>query len=140
MDIKTVRVAIGKRSMMASLMAVFALSATVALAGMNEDLIEAAKRGDLPVVKRLLAKGADVNAKTEVGGVRGIPKGVKSPARVNEDLIKASKRGDLPEVKRLLTKGADVNAKDNRGRTVLTAASDGGHREIQEMLIKVGAK
>jgi hypothetical protein len=61
-------------------------------------------------------------------------------AGVNEDLVEASKRGDLPEVKRLLDKGADVNAKDKFGRTALMFSSKGGHQEIQEMLIKAGAK
>jgi hypothetical protein len=54
---------------MASFLAVLALLTTVAIAGVNEDLITASMRGDLPEVKRLLAKGADVNAKKK-GGVR----------------------------------------------------------------------
>jgi len=45
-----------KAGIMASAMAFMALWATVAIAGMNEDLIEAAKRGDLPQVKGLVDK------------------------------------------------------------------------------------
>ena len=54
MNIKTPRSAIGKKRMMALLMAVLALWVTVAIAGINEDLINASKRGDLAEVKRLL--------------------------------------------------------------------------------------
>jgi uncharacterized protein len=56
-----------KLSMLASLLAVLALSTTIAFAGINDDLIAAAREGDLPEVKRLLARGAEVNAKNEYG-------------------------------------------------------------------------
>jgi hypothetical protein len=46
-----------------SRIAILALLATVALAVVNEDLFKAAERGDLPEVKRLLTRGADVNIK-----------------------------------------------------------------------------
>jgi ankyrin repeat protein len=48
-------------------MLVFALWATVAIAEVNQDLREAAKRGDLPAVKRFIANGANVNAKDNNG-------------------------------------------------------------------------
>jgi len=44
--------------MMLSVMAVIALWATVAIAGVNEDLIKAAESGDLTNVKSLIASGA----------------------------------------------------------------------------------
>jgi hypothetical protein len=67
MVLRMSRVAVGKASWVAWLMAVVALWATVAFAGVNEDLMQAAERGDLPKVKRLLAKGAKVNAKSNPG-------------------------------------------------------------------------
>jgi len=51
-----------KTKIMVSVMAVVTLWATVAIAGVNEDLIEAAKRGDVAGVKRLVGKGSEVNA------------------------------------------------------------------------------
>jgi ankyrin repeat protein len=77
--------------MMALLMALVALWATVAIARVNEDLIEASKRGDLPEVKRLLAKGAEVNAKDEKGRTA---------------LMRASKRGQWEVMELLIKAGA----------------------------------
>jgi ankyrin repeat protein len=133
MDIKK-QTGFGKATMMTSLIAVAVLWTIFALAGVNEDLYEASGRGDLPEVKRLLAKGADVNAKIEVGGVRGIPKGVKSTA-----LMAASGMGHQEIVQILLEKGADVNARTYAGMTPLMAASGMGHREIVQMLLDKGA-
>jgi hypothetical protein len=89
----------------------------------------ASSRGYPEIVQALLAKGADVNAKTKYGetalmlssSYREIQEmlikagAFGAIARVNEDLIKAARRGDLPEVKRLIAKGADVNGKNIYG-------------------------
>jgi len=56
-----------RKVIMAASMVVLALWATVAVAGVNEDFLEAAKGGDLPAVKGFLANGADVNAKSNIG-------------------------------------------------------------------------
>ncbi|MGA7492067.1 MAG: ankyrin repeat domain-containing protein [Syntrophobacteraceae bacterium] len=111
--------------MLAALMVVFALWATVAVAGVKEDFFEAAKRGDLPAVKRFIANGTDVNAKDKNGNVA---------------LTTASFNGHKEIVRVLLAKGADVNAKMNNGKTALMAASAFGHKEIKKLLIKAGAK
>jgi hypothetical protein len=92
MDFRNNWEAVGKISMMALLIAVVLLRVTVAIAGINENLVEAAKRGD------------------------------------------------LPEVKRLLAEGAEANAKDQYGKTALARASMKGHWEVQDMLLKAGAK
>ena len=91
----------------------------------NEDLRQAVSRGDLPEVKRLIAKGAEVNAKGKYGST---------------PLMHASMNGDREVVQELLSKGAEVNAKDNNGQTALMAASDKGQQEVKELLIKAGAK
>ena len=97
------RSAIGKASMMALLMALLALWATVTIAGLNEDLIKASERGDLPQVKRLLAKGAEVNAKTEFSITALIwPKDGRTA------LMAASERGHREVVQLLLATGAEV--------------------------------
>jgi ankyrin repeat protein len=70
-------------------------------------LIAAASDGDANAVQVLLARGADVNAKTNNGQTA---------------LMLASGYRHLDVVQALLAAGADVNAKDSRGRTALSLA------------------
>ena len=123
-----------KARMLVSAVAVMALCVTVAVAGVNEDLIAAAFNGDLPEVQRLLAKGAEVNAKTNEG-----PNELIS-ANGSTALMLASWRGHLEVVRVLLAKRADVNAKRNDGTTALMLASYRGHRKVSALLIEAGAK
>jgi ankyrin repeat protein len=111
--------------MAASLIAVMVLCTTASFAGVNEDLILAANRGNLSEVQRLLAEGAEVNAKKNDGATA---------------LMAASEGGRLEVVQALLAKGAEVNAKKRDGATALILASQKGHREVSAMLIKAGAK
>jgi ankyrin repeat protein len=110
---------------MVSLIVVVALWATLATAGVNEGLMQAAKHGDLPEVKRLVAKAAEINAKDRDGRTA---------------LMLASENGYGEVVQALLAKGADVNSKDNNGATALMLAPRKGHGEVRELLIKAGAK
>ena len=75
--------------------------AAVAIAEVNEDFFEAAKRGDLPAVERFIANGADVNVKTTDGITA---------------LMIASLNGHKEVVQSLLIKGADVNAETIRAQ------------------------
>ena len=111
---------INRASLMALLLALLALWATVAIAGMNKDLIEAASRGNLTEIKRLLAKGADVNAKTTKDGA--VP------------MHFAAYSGRKEVVELLIAKGADVNARSNDGKTPLHSAAQNGHSDIVELL------
>jgi hypothetical protein len=52
-----------KVKMAASLIGLAILWATFAIAGVNEDLMGAVKKGDLHKVKQLIDQGAQVNAK-----------------------------------------------------------------------------
>jgi ankyrin repeat protein len=65
--------------------------------------------GDLDVVKAVLGKGADVNAKDHDGST---------------PLIYAAELGHLDLLKVLLANGADVNARRNDGSTALKVLSD----------------
>src|SRR5271157_341453 len=91
-------------------------------------LVKAVEDGDLKMVKSLIAKGANVNARDEDG---------------NTALIYAAGEGHLEIVKLLLDKGADVNAKSVDGMTALTRAHGvrkGDHwREVVKLLIDKGA-
>src|SRR5262249_15893147 len=104
------------------------LAPIVALAqSANDDLIAAAKRGDAEAVKSLLAKGADVNAKT----------------RYNQrPLMFAAEKGHLEIVRMLIEAGADINATDSfyKSVTALYGAAAKGHAEVVKLLLEKGAR
>ena len=123
----------------------------------GQNLIDAAKRGDLAIVQLLLSKVADVNAKNDNGTTALIvasqaghlnvvqallAKGADVKAKRNDGvtaLILASSEGHLDVVRMLLNKRADVNAKDNDGHTALILASQEDHHEVVQLLIAKGA-
>lgn len=58
--------------------------------------------------------------------------------RINS-LTRAAAAGDIAGVKALVEKGADVNVKDKEGDSALRLASNGGYKEIVQMLKRAGA-
>ena len=82
-------------------------------------LMRACANGKLEIVKYLISKGADVNAKITVGPHKGLTA-----------LIGASMRGHLEVVKYLVSKGADVNAKSDSGMTALNVAKTNAIKEV----------
>jgi hypothetical protein len=110
------------------LLFIISLAQSVALAqSANDDLIAAAKRGDAEAIKSLLAKGADVNAKT----------------RYNQTpLMFAAEKGHLEIVKILIEAGADINATDSFYKffTALYGAASKGHPEVVKLLLEKGAR
>jgi len=90
----------------------------------NEALILAARWGEMEKVQRLLAKGADANAR----GTRGRPV-----------LTYATRRDDPDVVRLLIEKGASVNARDDVGETALMEASTEGSVEVARALVRSGA-
>jgi len=102
-------------------------SAVVFAQSVNEDLLDAAKRGDSAAVKSLLAKGADVNART----------------RYNQTpLMLAADKGHTEIVKLLVEANADVNVTDTfyKSVTALSAAAQRGHAGIVKLLLEKGAR
>jgi len=100
-------------------------TAALAAQDLNEDLLEAVRKGDAPSVEALIAKGANVNASWRYG---------ETP------LFFACDRGFTPVVKVLLEHGADVNIKDSfYGMTPVTRAADKDHVDIVKMLLAKGA-
>jgi ankyrin repeat protein len=93
---------------------------------LNEELIVATRKSNVEAVKSLLAKGADVNAKTEYGAT---------------PLFFACDRGNVEVVKLLLDAGADVNITDRfyKSPPVFWAVMK-DHGEIARLLIEKGAR
>lgn len=82
-------------------------------------LMLAAFRGDLPAIRRLLASGADVNARDREGMTA---------------LMFASYGGYGSVVRELLRHGANVYARAKNGWTPKRAAQAGHHHAVVEML------
>ena len=80
--------------------------------------------GDLDMLRRLIAKGADVNAKDKNG---------RTP------LHRAAEAGLDGLVKELIINGADVDATDIYGQTPLHCAAHKGHKNVAECLLAKGA-
>jgi outer membrane protein assembly factor BamB len=92
----------------------------------SNDLWDAAKKGDVAAVEALLAKGADVNAKTEYGATA---------------LHFAADKGHLAVVQTLLKNKADINSKDNFYKSrPLDWAVAGGHVEVVKALVEAGSE
>ena len=77
-------------------------------------------------IKGLLTKGADVNARSEIGWT---PLHRAAANNQNSEVIEV-----------LLRAGADVNARDKNGRTPLHGAAEGNQNpEVIEVLVRAGA-
>src|SRR6516162_981008 len=109
------------------LMLVFPAICAAALAAqdINEELLEAVRKGDAPSVEVLIAKGANVNASWRYG---------ETP------LFFACDPGFTPVVKVLLEHGAEVNIKDTfYGMTPVARAAEKEHFDIVKILLAKGA-
>lgn len=88
---------------------------------LNEQLWEAARKGDVAAVTSLLDQGADVNAKFRYGTTA---------------LFKAAERGHAEVVKVLLARGADATVKDTfYSATAMTWALQNDHFEVVRALL-----
>ena len=135
-------------------------SAAVVLVGCGDPdgaLIQAARDGDIEVVKQHLAAGTDVNTKDDheytplhwaaMEGRREVAELLISQgANVNAKNkvgstplhIAAYMKFDLAEL--LIAKGATINVTDDVSRTPLDDAIEGDKKEIADLLRKHGAK
>ncbi len=95
-----------------------------AFAAPADPIHEAAGAGKVEELRRLIAAGTDVNARTAGGGT---------------PLHDAVLWGHRDIAALLLSKGAQVDARDENGMTPLHLAANGDHRKIAELLIGKGA-
>ncbi len=120
-------------------------------------LVLAATYGHDKVVRYMLERGMDVNAKDMFGTTALIAAATAGQGEVVDILLKAGAdvqastnvghtalmgavtKGDISIAKRLLTASAGVNAKNNRGETALFPAVQYGNIRLVEMLLAAGA-
>ncbi|NIR45443.1 MAG: tetratricopeptide repeat protein [Gemmatimonadetes bacterium] len=124
-------------------------------------LMAAAAAGDTAMVRRFLALGVDVHARTEssfsggwtailYGAVRGHPDVVRQlldagadPRDATDDgtttFLAAAKSGDTDVARLLIAAGADRDARTDEGMTALMFAAGGGHAKLVRLLIEAGA-
>ena len=105
-----------------TLLAPLALVAQDPKQDLNNQMWEAARKGDVVAVTAALDKGADVNAKFRYGTTA---------------LFKAAERGHADVVKVLLARGADATVKDTfYGATAMSWALDNDHVEVVRAILE----
>jgi ankyrin repeat protein len=90
----------------------------------SEALLEAAARGDVPGVQRLLDAGAAVNWRDQRG---------------RNAVLAATRGGHVAAVRLLIARGADVNAQDDIQDSAFLLAGAEGHAEIVRLALGAGA-
>jgi len=92
--------------------------------GASVKIPESENDGKMKIIKLLLDKGADVNAKDNHG---------------NTALMDAAWEGKPNMVLLLLEKGADINAKENYGNTALMNVATGSQTDMVKFLLDKGS-
>ena len=94
-------------------------------------IVYAAAKARLDIVKRLLARNIDINAR--------YPNDLTLLMSASGPDEKAPEAQAMEVVSYLLDAGAHIDDRDNRGRTALMIAAEGGHAEIANLLLARGA-
>jgi ankyrin repeat protein len=87
----------------------------------DQALIAAAEQNDVAGVQRLLAEGADVQARD---------------GRGRTALLAATERNHVESARLLIDAGADVNAQDRKSDSPLLLAGASGHLEILKLILR----
>ena len=109
-------------------------------------LYTAAEYNSVNVAKVLIDAGANVNLRRPLmpasrnGYVEMVKLLIDAGANANAGLLAAAAFNSVTVAKVLIDAGADVDALDNEGKAALTVAEQEGHREIERLLRKAGAK
>lgn len=88
--------------------------------GATFGLFECSAAGDVQRVKKLIAKGADVNATNKVGSTA---------------LMLASRDSGLEVMEILIDSGANIDTQNSQGRTALMNAAKNGQRKAIRLLL-----
>ena len=112
-------------NLISSISVLFILIMSMAMTGCATPLMNAAERGDINTVKKLLEEGSDVNA--------------RSGYRYLRPLHYAAWHGKADTAALLIQKGADVNAVDTFQWTPLHWAVYYGQADVVAVLLKNGA-
>jgi len=102
-------------------------------------LLRAARAGDVPVIKMLLAKGANPRAVTSRGNVNAIMMAANVSAR-EEDMTGRNKtqKEAIESIGLLLAAGTDINGVDTQGRTAAHGAALWGMTDVVRFLHENG--
>lgn len=90
---------------------------------LGDSLCEAARKGEVRTIRRLLENGAAINGRDQHGWTA---------------LHRACFKGRVDAVRMLIEKGIDVDAKDEDGYTALHCAAESGHGDVIDLLVKKG--
>lgn len=90
---------------------------------LDRQLVEAAWQNDVALARRLIARGADVNAKDD---------------SVQSAYLIATSEGYLDLLELTLRNGADVDSKDSFNGTGLIRAAERGHWDVVGRLVRAG--
>ena len=104
-------------------------------------LLRAARAGDVPVIKMLLARGANPRAMTSRGNVNAIMMAANVSAR-EEDMTGRNKtqKEAIESIRLLLAAGTDINGVDTQGRTAAHGAALWGMTDVVRFLHENGLK
>jgi ankyrin repeat protein len=145
------------RWLIAALLLAVLLPVIRSQAAADNPLVTAARSGDLPTVRALIAKRVDVNEPARDGStallwaayqsnldmVRALLAAGAKPNLANHygisPLLQASRAGDASIIGVLLKAGADRALTPPEGETPLMAASRTGHLDAVRLLIEAGA-
>ena len=143
---------------LASMIVVLTINLAACTGNSSEELVQAAKSGNIETVTMLLEAGADVNAKdsehqssalmwaAHEGHTDIMNLLIEHGANIDEQRSTGetafwftAQKGQLEAMKILVSHGADINVVGREGKTALDIASQNGYQEIVGYLREAGA-